>query len=515
MQRPVISMSTIQEKPGDSPKELEVAVSNATDLHRLSVGCGEQSMDPSASATNKSLLRKIDWRLLPIMMVSYMLQFLDKQTLAQSAIMGIIEDLKLTGTQYSWSGSIFYFSYLLFSYPASMLMVRLPIAKFLATTLFLWGVVLACHAATRNFAGLMAARFFLGLAEASISPGFSLITGMWYTRSEQPFRHGLWFAGNSIAVAFGGLIGYGVAHIVGSIPAWKWLFIIFGSTTVIWSIVFVLFIPDSPSSARFLSQPERAEAEQRVKVNQAPIKHDKIEWHQVWEALTDYKICILFLFQIANNIPNGGLTLFSTLVMKGFGFSTFQVYLYTIPMGAVHAAFSLGSTYLAGKFPNIRCITLAGCTTVALIGCVLVYACEDKGVQLFGLYLFVAYAAGIPITLSMVSSNVAGFTKKATVSAMMFIAYCIGNIVGPFLFFEREAPVYKSGFIAIMVCLIIATLLILVLGLCWRLENSRRDQAYGPPALAPMNSPKAPGQGTSTMTEDLTDVQNKEFRYVF
>lgn len=47
------------------------------------------------------------------------------------------------------------------------------------------------------------------------------------------------------------------------------------------------------------------------------------------------------------------------------------------------------------------------------------------------------------MTLSMVSSNVAGFTKKATVSAMMFIAYCTGNIVGPFLFFEREAPGYK------------------------------------------------------------------------
>ncbi|BAE60270.1 unnamed protein product [Aspergillus oryzae RIB40] len=86
---------------------------------------------------------------------------------------------------------------------------------------------------------------------------------------------------------------------------------------------------------------------------------------------------------------------------------------------------------------------LAGCTMIALIGNIIVYACESTGVRLFGLYLFVAYAAGIPMTLSMVSSNVAGFTKKATVSAMMFIAYCTGNIVGPFLFFEREAPGYK------------------------------------------------------------------------
>ncbi|KAE8162625.1 major facilitator superfamily domain-containing protein [Aspergillus tamarii] len=449
------------------------------------------------------------------MMISYMLQFLDKQTLSQAAIMGIIEDLKLTGTEYSWSGSIFYFSYLVFSYPASMLMVRLPIAKFLATTLFLWGAVLACHAATHNFAGLMVTRFFLGLTEAAISPGFSLITGMWYTRSEQPFRHGLWFAGNSIATAFGGLVAYGVAHIVGSIPAWKWLFIIYGLITVVWSIVFMLFMPDSPITARFLSQFERTEAEERVKVNQTTIKHDKIEWYQVWEALTDYKIYILFLFQIANNIPNGGLTMFSAIVVKGFGFSTLQTYLLAIPTGAVHAIFALGSTYLASRFPNIRCVLLAGCTLIALIGSIIVYAADSTGVRLFGLYLFVAYAAGIPMTLSMVSSNVAGFTKKATVSAMMFIAYCTGNIIGPFLFFAHEAPVYKSGFIAMMVCLAVATVLIVALGLSWRLENARRDQIYGPAALVLPNRPQKPSQGASVVVEDLTDVQNKAFRYVY
>ncbi|KAE8414608.1 major facilitator superfamily domain-containing protein [Aspergillus pseudocaelatus] len=374
-----------------------------------------------------------------------------------------------------------------------MLMVRLPIAKFLATTLFLWGAVLACHAATDNFAGLMVTRFFLGLTEAAISPGFSLITGMWYTRSEQPFRHGLWFAGNSIATAFGGLVAYGVAHIVGSISAWKWLFIIYGLITVVWSIVFMLFMPDSPITARFLSQPERTEAEERVKVNQTTIKHDKIEWYQVWEALTDYKIYILFLFQIANNIPNGGLTMFSAIVVKGFGFSTLQTYLLAIPTGAVHAIFALGS----------------------LIGSIIVYAGDSTGVRLFGLYLFVAYAAGIPMTLSMVSSNVAGFTKKATVSAMMFIAYCTGNIIGPFLFFAREAPVYKSGFIAMMVCLAVATVLIVALGLSWRLENSRRDQKYGPAALVLPNRPKEPTQGMFVVVEDLTDVQNKAFRYVY
>ncbi|GAB1193961.1 hypothetical protein APSETT444_003198 [Aspergillus pseudonomiae] len=68
-------MPNIQEKPETSEKDVEVALSQATDLHRVSVGYGEQLPDPSTSTTNTSLLRKIDWRL------------------SQSAIMGIVEDL--------------------------------------------------------------------------------------------------------------------------------------------------------------------------------------------------------------------------------------------------------------------------------------------------------------------------------------------------------------------------------------------------------------------------------------
>lgn len=395
------------------------------------------------SPEERKLLRKIDLCLLPLLTISYMLQFLDKQTLNFASVMGLIKDLHLHGTQYSWSSSIFYIGYLAFSYPASYLMVRLPIGKYLGYTCIAWALCLACHAATSNFAGLMAVRFMLGATEASISPGFSLITGMWYTRSEQPFRHGIWFFGNSLAVTFGSLLAYGIAHIQTELSAWKWLFIIFGILTFTWGIVLVFFLPNTPSTARWLTPAQREQAVDRIRSNQTGMKSNQFKWDQAIEALTDIKVWLLVLYQLANSIPNGAYTTFSSLVVSGFGFSRLQVYLLQIPTGVIHGTFALGSTFLCSKFSGSRCLIAGSLSIISLVGSILVRFGPDLGSKLFGFFLFIGYAAGIPISLSMITSNTAGFTKKAVTSAMMFVAYCAGNIIGPFLFFPSQAPTYS------------------------------------------------------------------------
>jgi hypothetical protein len=86
---------------------------------------------------------------------------------------------------------------------------------------------------------------------------------------------------------------------------------------MLWTIIIFCFLPDSISSAHFLKEEERKAAEERIKTNQTGAKNNVIQWEQVWEALSDYKIWILFLFQITNNIPNGGLTTVSTCVLLG------------------------------------------------------------------------------------------------------------------------------------------------------------------------------------------------------
>jgi MFS transporter, ACS family, allantoate permease len=116
-----------------------------------------------------------------------------------------------------------------------------------------------------------------------------------------------------------------------------------------------------------------------------------------------------------------------------------------MPTAAFQLFYVLTATFSAGKIRNSRCMIIAILQTVCITGCVMikVLPIDQKLSRLAGLWLFGAYAAGFPLSLSIIASDVAGFTKKTTVTAILFMGYCAGNIAGPQIFFAREAPGYK------------------------------------------------------------------------
>jgi len=123
-----------------------------------------QEVSPYTKALAKRVIRKIDLRVLVIMFITYNLNFMDKTILSSAAVFGLTDDNHLKGTQYSWVGSIFYFGYLLFEYPTTILIQRLPIGKYLSGVTLLWGIIVAVTAACTSFGGLATCRFFLGVA---------------------------------------------------------------------------------------------------------------------------------------------------------------------------------------------------------------------------------------------------------------------------------------------------------------------------------------------------------------
>lgn len=254
--------------------------SSPTEIH--------ESIDPQ---DEKKLIRKVDLMILPYLAVCYAFFYIDKTTLSYAAIFGIRDDLHLVGTQYSWLSSIFYFGFLAWALPTNFMLQRFPVGRYLSINIFLWGALLMCQAAATNFTTLAVIRALSGAAEACSDPAFMLITSMWYSRREQPIRIGLWYTANGIGIALGGLIGYGIGNIKGSLPSWKYEFLIVGALCCIWGIVMFIFLPDSPVTAKGLSMKERRLAVERLRDNQTGVENKHLKGYQIREALLDLKVC--------------------------------------------------------------------------------------------------------------------------------------------------------------------------------------------------------------------------------
>lgn len=225
-----------------------------------------------------------------------------------AAIFGIKDDLALTGEQYSWLSSVFYFGWLAWAIPSNLIMQRSPPGYYLAFNIFMWGALLMPQAATSNFAGLTALRVLSGAFEAIADPSFMLFTSMFYLRSEQPSRISCWYAFNGLGVAGGGLIGYGIGNIRGALPSWRYEFLIVGAFCTAWGLALFFLLPNSPVTFKGFSHEEKLIMIARMRRNQTGIEQRKIKWNQIREAVTDYKTYIFFFLGFVGNIPNGGIS---------------------------------------------------------------------------------------------------------------------------------------------------------------------------------------------------------------
>ncbi|EXJ69751.1 uncharacterized protein A1O5_06822 [Cladophialophora psammophila CBS 110553] len=121
------------------------------------------------------VLRKIDWRIIPLAAWACGLQFVDKSGLGAAATYGLREDLGLKGQEYSWCVSIFYFGYLAGSFVSGRGLQYFHAGKFIGCAYFIWGGTLLGCIGAQNYATLLALRFFLGVFESSLVPGLLLM----------------------------------------------------------------------------------------------------------------------------------------------------------------------------------------------------------------------------------------------------------------------------------------------------------------------------------------------------
>ncbi|PYH97197.1 MFS general substrate transporter [Aspergillus ellipticus CBS 707.79] len=340
----------------------------------------------------KSVLKRIDRRILPLLLGAYyFFQQLDKPTLSQ----------------YSWLGSILYLAPLVGGQPlAALLLVKAPTGKLIGTAVLLWGSSLALMAACTDFARLLGLRLRLGAFEAMIAPSCVAVTQMWWRRGEQTWRTALWSGMNG-----------GVTFVI--------IFLFCGLLTVSYSTLILLLMPDSPMDARFLSPREK---------------------------VTDLKTWCWFLLILSISIPSGGISTFGNLIIKSFGYGSFETMLFNIPFGAIQVVAILGGGWLATRFQRKGLVIIAF-AAISAVGTVLMIVVprDQKGVLLFGYYL--AWEA----------QNTAGDTKRKCPSAVVLIGICAGNIcpspsslrISLPLNPSTDTPLYRPGLISNLILFVL------------------------------------------------------------
>jgi ACS family allantoate permease-like MFS transporter len=261
--------------------------------------------------------------------------------------------------------------------------------------------------ACSSFGGLMALRFLMGAAEAIIVPGISLIIAGWYRKNEQPPRNAFVFAALSSVV--NGFLSWAVGHVPEDAPlaGWQYLFIIVGTISMAWSFFALIFLPDTPMNAFFLTKQEKIFWVQRLADNKTGIVNKTWKWDQAIEALIDPKTWLIFFFNVAINIPNGGqfirhtaldrrelltmtgLITFNGIIINNLGFTPVESSLLAMPTGVMSTICSICFSLLAAKWTNRRCLVCMMACLVPITGTAILYGVPRSavGAQLVGLYL--------------------------------------------------------------------------------------------------------------------------------
>jgi MFS family permease len=446
-----------------------------------------------------------------------MLQFLDKLSLNYASAYTLIPDLGLEGQRYSWVAAIFNFGYLFWAIPANLLIQRLPIAKYIGGMIILWAILLCCHVAAKNYAGLLALRFVMGMCEACISPAIMNICALWYTREEQPLRMCIFLASNGAATMLGSLIGYGLGHADNtSLHSWQLIFLTIGCVNFVWATVFLLLTPDSPTTAKFLTHKQRVVAVHRVSENMVGVKTKQYKPKQILEALTDAKVILLFLMGLASGIINGGVSNFASSLIKGFGFSGLNATLLQLPLGAFELVVVPICGLVCTYFKNTRCLTLAVVSLIPFGGLLGIrFTSLDHRWTLVGC-AWLQFISGGPLIVAwnILTTDVAGHTKRTIANGMWFTAYAAGQIGGAKIFFSREAPRYFSAITGLLICYSATIIIAGLLAASMWYDNRRRDRECERQGLVLAgNHDMVKARAIEDGFRDLTDKESVYFRY--
>ncbi|KNG87187.1 hypothetical protein ANOM_003763 [Aspergillus nomiae NRRL 13137] len=410
---------------------------------------------------DKRIRRKIDRRFLFLIGMMYIIKTIDYTNAASVKVLQVGEDrnvlneLKMTSDEYNWVQSIYFISYIVFEVPSNLLLKRLTPRLWQSRIMLTWGIVLACHAAAKNKQTLWALRFLLGMCEAGMFPGIAAQLCGWY-RSDEMGKPIMWMFGfQNTSGIVGSLLAYGISYMNGlcGMSAWRWVYLLEGLFTILFSGVIYFVLPDWPKSPRtrkWLSEREQDYVEARLSENAPKTADSDFSKEEVIASLKDPRTYAFMLSQVLVNFSGYALTWELPTITTSLGFAGLpRNQLLNIPPSAA----AVLAIIFSGWFLKQAYLTRPAYTMFCIMGPMLVFfilltVLESRvGIYISCVLGNMFYSVYFIPFWAWRTSSLKGTTGAAFTLAFQSCVGQVGGVIGPQLFQSKFAyNGYKTPF---------------------------------------------------------------------
>lgn len=256
---------------------------------------------PPDETVGRTALRKISFRLIPLIAVGYGIAYMDRVNISFAALQ-MNRDLHFSASIYGLGAGLFFLSYAACEVPSNLLLFRFGARRWLARIMFTWGVLAIGMMYVKTPLQFYAVRFLLGMAEAGFFPGVVFYLMQWFPAEVRARTVSRFYVALPLSTAVMGMLAGALLNLQGrfGLAGWRWLFLVEGLPAVLFSIVFLIYLPDNPAEAEWLNQDEqlwildqlRVEGFAGTRVHRKEISRVFVD-PRVW-LLGLFYLCILF-----------------------------------------------------------------------------------------------------------------------------------------------------------------------------------------------------------------------------
>jgi MFS transporter, ACS family, tartrate transporter len=419
---------------------------------------------------------KCAWRLIPFMMLLYLLNFLDRVNVGFAALT-MNRDLGFTPEIYGFGAGILFFSYAFFQLPANLVFERLGARRWVFLMLAAWGVISAANAFAQGAASFYVLRFLLGAAEAGFFPGMIFYLTLWFPQAYRARFIAMFMTAQPFAFIIGGPLSSLILGMdgVADLRGWQWLFLIEGLPAALLAFAVLRLLPDGPAAASWLTPGEKAEIAERL------ASEDTTERRELGPALLDARVWALGLVGFGQNCAAYGVGLWFPQMVQAMGFSNRATgFVVALPFVAVMLAMVLWGRSSDSRGERVWHVALPFLLAAAGLMAASV-APSDFLVLAVLTVALISLDAGMGVFWTLPSSFLSGRAAAGSIALIRTIS-ALGGFAGPSIvgLLLGGTGDYAAAMAALGCGLVAAALLVLGVG---RAIGSRKVQLVlrGPP----------------------------------